>query len=69
MSVRKYRVTTINNEDILVEVGSCQRGHRFLDIEDMREKYLHQTFEDYMKEREWYNTILRPALASPKRGY
>ena len=66
MPMRKYRVTTINNEDILVEVGSCQRGRRFLDIEDMREKSLHQRFEDYMEEREWYNTVLRPAKRMEK---
>jgi len=62
MSVRKYRITTMRNEDILVEVGSCQRRFRFLEIEDMREKSLDQKFEDYMKEREWYNSTLRPAL-------
>lgn len=61
MPVKKYRVTTIHGEDILVEVGSCQRGRRFLDIEDMREKSLHQKFEDYMKEKEWYYSVLRPA--------
>jgi len=55
MPVRKYRITTTNMQDILVEVGSEQRGNRFLNIEELR-------YDADEQEKYWYYKMLKPAL-------